>query len=120
MIVLLFSKSCLVLYREKSSLVTMFVYTSSGIIQSTIPQTMTGMQLKKIVLNETKFISHAFKNHILLYNNQCIDVERSIGALVPHNSSIVLQVKGKGGGRDYKKPQLSTDILGKLKLVFSQ
>ena len=76
---------------------------------------MTGKQLKKLVLIKMKPNNSGLRDHALLYNNQRIDVEKSIGVSVPHNSSIMLQVIGRGGGRQSKKQQTesaSDNILG--------
>ena len=59
-----------------------------------------------------KSSNRGFSYHALLYNNQRIDVEKPIGTSVPNNSSVVLQVIGKGGGRQPKKQQSSDEIPG--------
>ena len=73
---------------------------------------MTGKQLKKIVLIKMKPNNRGLRDHALLYNNKRIDVEKSIGVLVPHNGSIMLQLIGRGGGRQSKKQQSASDISG--------
>lgn len=102
-------------FREKLSHIAVFIYTATGILNLTIPQSITGKQLKKLVLDKMKFSNCVFDDHVLLYYNQRIDVERPVGNLIPHNSSIFLQVRGKGGGKESKKQQpASDDTLGKL------
>lgn len=102
-------------FRKKASHnIMLFIYTSSGVLNLTVPRSMTGKQLKKLVLIKMK-PKNGLRDHALLYNNQCIDVEKSIGVSVPHNSSIMLQVIGRGGGRQSKKQQTesaSDNILG--------
>ena len=107
-------------FRGKLSHITVFIYTASGILNLSTPQSITGKQLKKLVLNRMKSSNSAFDDHLLLYKNQRIDVERPIGILVPHNSSISLQVIGKGGGKESKKQKPTIDdIQGKLILCTS-
>ena len=95
--------------RKKPSLITLFVYTASGVLNLTVPRTITGKQLKRLVLNRIKSSNRGFSYHALLYNNQRIDVGKPIGTSIPNNSSIVLQVIGKGGGRQPKKQQSASD-----------
>ena len=96
-------------FKGRLSHITVFIYTASGILNLSIPQSITGKQLKKLVLNRMKSSNSAFDDH-LLYKNQCIDIERPIGILVPHNSSISLQAIGKGGGKESKKQKPTIDI----------
>ena len=77
----------------------------------TVLQTMTGKKLKRKILKKTN--NRSCEDHILVHNNRRVDTNQPIGLQVPHEGSIMVQVVGKGGGKEHNIKR-TLDVLGKL------
>ena len=76
----------------------------------TVPPTMTGKKLKRKILKKINIVTCS-GSCILVHNRQRVDTNQPIGLQVPHEGSVILQIIGKGGGREHTKQ--TPEVLGK-------
>lgn len=76
-----------------------------------VPPTMTGKKLKRKILKKINTVTCS-GSCILVHNRKRVDTNQPIGLQVLHEGSIMLQITGKGGGREHMKQTL--ELLGKF------